>query len=65
MKRAAEIAEIVAFLHHFDITGVLTLIPTKAWTPAYNADGKHREARLRNSHGDSFASLGWIGAAPR
>lgn len=32
-----------AYLHHFDIHTILGLIPKKAWTPAYNADGKPRE----------------------
>jgi hypothetical protein len=31
-----------AYLHHFDISTVLTLIPKKAWTPAYNADSTER-----------------------
>jgi Transposase DDE domain group 1 len=32
-----------AYLHHFDIPTVLARIPTTAWTPAYNADGKPRD----------------------
>jgi hypothetical protein len=32
-----------AYLHHFDITTVLARIPSKAWTPAYNADRKQRD----------------------
>jgi hypothetical protein len=32
-----------AYLHQFDIPGVLPLIPKHAWTPAYNADGKPRD----------------------
>jgi hypothetical protein len=32
-----------AYLHHFDIPTVLTRIPTTAWTPAYNTDGKLRD----------------------
>jgi hypothetical protein len=32
-----------AYLHHFDIHTMLTRIPKKAWTPAYNADGKPRD----------------------
>ena len=32
-----------AYLHHFDITTVLARIPNKAWTPAYNPDGKQRD----------------------
>lgn len=32
-----------AYLHHFDIHTILRRIPKKAWTPAYNADGKPRD----------------------
>ena len=32
-----------AYLHHFDIHTILRRIPDKAWTPAYNADGKPRD----------------------
>jgi hypothetical protein len=32
-----------AYLHHFDIHTILARIPTTAWTPAYNADGKPRD----------------------
>lgn len=32
-----------AYLHQFDIPRVLRLIPTRAWTPAYNADGQPRD----------------------
>jgi hypothetical protein len=32
-----------AYLHHFDIHTILARIPKKAWTPAYNADGKPRD----------------------
>jgi hypothetical protein len=32
-----------AYLHQFDIEGVLRRIPTRAWTAAYNADGKPRD----------------------
>lgn len=32
-----------AYLHHFDIHAILARIPKKAWTPAYNADGKSRD----------------------
>ncbi len=32
-----------AYLHHFDIHTILARIPMKAWTPAYNADGKPRD----------------------
>ena len=32
-----------AYLHQFDLPTVLPLIPKKAWTPAYNADGKPRK----------------------
>lgn len=32
-----------AYLHHFDIHTVLHLIPEKAWTPAYDADGRQRD----------------------
>jgi hypothetical protein len=31
-----------AYLHHFDITTVLRRIPEKAWTPAYDSDGRQR-----------------------
>jgi Transposase DDE domain group 1 len=31
-----------AYLHHFDTEQVLRRIPKRAWTPAYNADGKPR-----------------------
>jgi len=32
-----------ASLQHFDIPTVLTRIPKKAWTPAYNGDGNPRD----------------------
>jgi hypothetical protein len=32
-----------AYLHHFDIHAILARIPKKAWTPAYNADGRPRD----------------------
>jgi hypothetical protein len=32
-----------AYLHHFNIEQVLRRIPKRAWTPAYNADGKPRD----------------------
>jgi hypothetical protein len=32
-----------AYLHHFDIHTILASIPKKAWTPAYNANGKPRD----------------------
>jgi Transposase DDE domain group 1 len=32
-----------AYLYHFDIHTILARIPSTAWTPAYNADGKQRE----------------------
>jgi hypothetical protein len=32
-----------AYLHHFDIHTILARIPKKAWTPAYNADGRPRD----------------------
>jgi hypothetical protein len=45
-KRIVELGmqfSVGAYLHHFDIPTVLTLIPKKAWTPAYNADGRQRD----------------------
>jgi Transposase DDE domain group 1 len=45
-KRIAELGmqfSVGAYLHQFDLPTVLTLIPKKAWTPAYNADGRQRD----------------------
>lgn len=32
-----------AYLHHLNIHAILRQIPTTAWTPAYNADGRPRD----------------------
>ena len=32
-----------AYLHHFNMDSVLGRIPTGAWTPAYDSDGKQRD----------------------
>jgi hypothetical protein len=32
-----------AYLHQFDIPTVLELLPKRAWSPAYDTDGMHRE----------------------
>jgi hypothetical protein len=45
-QRIAELGmqfSVGAYLHHFDIPTVLTLIPKQAWTAAYNADGRQRD----------------------
>lgn len=45
-QRVAELGmqfSVGAYLHHFDITSVLAAIPKRAWTPAYDADGRQRD----------------------